>query len=231
MEGSADGGGFRQGLPWSKAVAHPWARIRSGRAAGADKTRCGANALRSRDCARGWKPQTLQRARGARELRGGDAGVMSADYCTERGTRIPRTSAWRPLFPQSHPTLETQRSRKFRKRNCRRVSRSLGTVSQASRRRLCTPDTTDAVKAERPWPWRSLRTATFRVPGAPPSVFYAERAPAPSRSPGSGAVVGWAPAASRFRPRPPPPTIHTPPVPSYRKGKLGPCENPEECSL
>lgn len=146
-------------------------------------------------------PNPPTRPRG-RELRGGDAGVMSADYCTERGTSIRRTSAWRPLFPESHPTLETQRSRKFRKRNCRRISRSLGTVSQASRRRLCTPDTTDAVKAERPWQRRSLRTATFRVPGAPPSAFYAERAPGPSRSPGSGAVVGRAPAASRFRPRP-----------------------------
>lgn len=207
----------------------PTSGLGSAAAAPLEPTKRGAGRMLSGAGAARWtrSPRPSNAPAGSGDAKEGTLGVVRSLTTAPKGERASvRPAPGALLFLETHPTLEIQRSRKFRKRNCKRVSRSLGAVSQASRRRLCTPDTRDAVKAKRPSQWRSLRRVTIRVPGAPPSVFYAERAPAPSRSTnpsgGSGAVVGRVPAASRFLP---------PPAPSYKKGKLGPCENPEECSL
>lgn len=116
-------------------------------------------------------------------------------------------------FPESHPTTETQRSRKFRNRNCKHVSRSLGTVSQASRRRLRTPHNANAVKG--------------RSPGG-----GGRSAPSPSRprgiSLGCVCLVGWF-LVGGFRVKVPDPRLlerpessSPPPVPGRWSARLFP---------
>jgi hypothetical protein len=115
---SDDGfGSWRGGLGW-KAVFYQWLRIRGGCTAG------------RRGCAAG-SPQlhTAPPGAGCKSARCGGERELGPPH--KEGTKV----AW--LFLESLPTLESQRSQIFRKRNCEQVSsRSLGTLSLASRRRL-----------------------------------------------------------------------------------------------
>lgn len=159
-------------------------------------------------------PRARPRGPGAR--RTGRRGGEKSDYCAERGASIRTTSPRRRALPGIPPHSANPKIPKIPKAKLQAGLQKFGNGLAGLPASSPHSDTRVAVKAERPRRWRSLRTATSRVPGPPPSVFYAERAPARSRSPGpgSGAVVGRALAARRgssLLPLLPP-----------RKGNLGP---------
>lgn len=151
------GGGLRDG-------AGPWrcGRIRAGSAiVGAVSLRGSAvpreptgggseRAFWAGPTARLWGPGKPSRGAGR---------AISVTPAPKRGRGSSRPAPGALPFPESYPTRETQRFRKSRKRNCKQVFRSLGTVSQASRRRLRTPDTS-AVKNEGPCERRSSPSAS-----------------------------------------------------------------------
>lgn len=203
----------------------PTSRLRSAPAAPLEPTKRGAGpTLSGAGAARGaGSPRPGTRPRDPGTQRRGRWGGEKSDYCTERGTSIRTTSAWRPALPGIPPNSRNPKIRKFRKRNCKRVSRSLGTVSQASRRlsALRTPQMPSRPSA----PGGGDRCA--RPPSASPGHlprFFTRKGPQPRpATPAPARVPGrW---SAGLLPRLPPP------APSYKKGKLGPCENPEECSL
>lgn len=174
------------------------------------------------------EPQTLQRARGVRELRGGGAGVMSADYRTERRTSFRRNRAWRPALPGIPPNSRNPKIPKIPKAKLQAGLQKFG----------------DGLPG---FPAPALHSGHHRRRQGRAPLGGDRCAPPPSASPGHLPRLftrkgprprAAAPVPGRWSagllprlgsaPDPPP---HTPPVPSYRKGKLGPCENPEECSL
>lgn len=148
---------------------------------------------------------------GCRDAKRGHPG---AELRLRRGNgnecRAPRP--WRPALPGIPPNPREPKVPKIRKRNCRQVSRSLGTVSPASRRRLRIPGTASAVKGGPPStsPGHLPRFLTRK--GPQPPVSGAPRVAL--GAPGSEVVVG-----------------RVPPAPSRKKGKLGRCEKPVACSL
>ncbi|XP_039726968.1 collagen alpha-1(I) chain-like [Pteropus medius] len=136
-------------------------------------------------------------------------GRPGAEVPLRRGKGSERA---RPALPGIPPDSRNPKVPKIRKRNCKQVSRSLGTVSPASRRRPRTPDTTSAVKGGRPGGGDRSARPPCTSPGHRPPASGAPRVAL--GAPGSKAVVG-----------------RVPPAPSRKKGKLGPYEKPVTRSL
>lgn len=165
-----------------------------------------ANKTRSQGASAGLKSRTLEEPElGVQGGNTGDTRVGEQPHPAPKGTRPARPAPGALPFPESHPTLSTRRSRNSGKRNCKPVSRSLETASQAPRR-VRTPRTQSRMSG--PSEWSSRRKVALRCSRAPPGFFTRNSLQSRFQE-----GVGGAPTSSPFRP---------PPAPPHEKGNLGP---------
>lgn len=180
----------------------------------------GQNAARGRDSL---EPRGEPRARspgpwssrssGSKEATQGTPGWVSSLTPAPKGTKTHAASPGRPALPGIPPNSVNTKIPKIPKAKLQSGLQKFGNGLPDSRR----PNTTDAIKDERPGECSSLRKVALRCSRAPPG-FFTRNSPQ-SRFLDGGRRCSYLVSI--------PPSARSSP----QEGKLGPCENPGERSL